>query len=200
MNRRILLLAIAGLFTINCFSQTENGNVTNVTKATIISPGLSYELRVGQFQTLYAQAFMAPSFGISWSDALGTNSFFYLDPAVTLQYRYYYNYRIRSENGKRTAMNSLNYIAPVYEAVFSKQRVSSSQIIETERRTINRLGIVWGFQRNYASRFSLDFYAGPAYLFTKGTVQTGNDTYTETVSQLSAIIQINLGFWLNKRK
>src|ERR1700754_636872 len=121
MNRRTLLTAISFLFTLTGFSQNSDAiDVTNVSKVTIINPGLSYEHRIGKLQTLHVQAYMSPSFGIGFSDAIGTTSFFYIDPAVNLQYRYYYNARARQEKGKRTAMNSLNYIGPVYDALFSK--------------------------------------------------------------------------------
>ena len=97
-------------------------------------------------------------------------------------------------------MNSLNYLAGIVEITFSKESISSSYLIEKDRRAINVFGIAWGFQRNYPKRFSLDINFGPGYLYTR--VTTMNDTgqlITKNAGQFITVGQINLGFWLNKR-
>lgn len=200
MNCRFLLTAISFLFTLTGFSQnSDEVDITNIMKVNIINPGLSYEQRIGKLQSLHVQAYMSPSFGVGFSDAIGTTSFFYIDPAVNLQYRYYYNARRRQEKGKRTEMNSLNYIGPVYDALFSKERVYPSGAIKTYKGTIHRAGALWGFQRNYPSRFALDLAAGPVYLYSKVKFQSGNDITEVTTNEFDVMIQIRLGFWLNKR-
>ncbi len=97
-------------------------------------------------------------------------------------------------------MNSLNYLASILEITFSKESISSSYYTEKDRRIIYAFGVAWGFQRNYAKRFSLDINFGPGYLYTR--VTTMNDTgqlITRNVGQFIPVGQINLGFWLNKR-
>ncbi len=185
----------------NCFCQgKESADITNVTKATFFSPGISYEKRIGKLQSLYTQVFMATSFAIGYSSSFGNTSYIYFDPAITFQYRYYYNYKAREDKGKRTEMNSLNYIAGILETTFSKGSISSSYVTEKDRRAINVFGIAWGFQRNYLKRFSLDINFGPGYLYT--TVTTMDDTgqlTTKNAGQFTTVGQVTLGFWLNKR-
>ena len=85
--------------------------------------------------------------------------------------------------------------------IFSKNAISSDHYFENNRRPINTAGIVWGMQRNYKSRFSLDFNVGLGYLFTTATLPDNNGhTIKENVGKLSSVGQLNLGFWLNKRK
>lgn len=199
LSKIFLFLAIT--VSTNCFSQNkESADITDVIKATFFSPGISYEKRIGKLQSLYAQVFMATSFAIGYSSSFGNTSYIHFDPAITFQYRYYYNFKRREDNGKRTEMNSLNYLAGILETTFSKGSISSSYLIEKDRRAINVFGIAWGFQRNYPKRFSLDINFGPGYLYTR--VTTMNDTgqlITKNTGQFKTVGQINLGFWLNKR-
>ena len=143
---------------------------------------------------------MNTSFAIGYSDAMGTTSSIYFDPALTLQYRYYYNSAKREAKGKRTEINSLNYVCAIVETTFSKESISSSYYPEKNHRAINIFGLAWGIQRNYQKRFSLDLNLGPGYLYTK--VTTTNDAgqfIHKNIGQLTTVGQINLGFWLNKR-
>jgi hypothetical protein len=193
-----LLLVIS----MNCFSQDkETAGIVDVTKATFLDPGISYEKAIGKLQSLYGQAFMSTSFSVGYSSALGTTTSLGFDPALTVQYRYYYNYARRQQKGKRTEMNSLNYIGPAIGTVFSKNRISASDYPETSRRPINTIGLVWGFQRNYEKRFSLDLNLGFGYLFTTATTRgPADEPIKKHVGQFSTLGQLNLGFWLNKRK
>lgn len=186
----------------NCFSQhKEEPDITDVTKVTFFNPGASYEKRIGKLQSLYAQAFMSTSLGLGFSDALGTTFNIHFDPGFTLQYRYYYNSAKREAKGKRTEMNSLNYVSAISETVFSNGKISSDYLPEEKKRAINILGVAWGFQRNYRKRFSLDLNLGIGYLFTTATTtdDTGQHS-TGNVGQLTTTSQFNLGFWLNKRE
>lgn len=194
----LLLLAIS----TSCFSQdTVQNDITDVTKATFLRPGISYEKRIGKFQSLFAQAFVAPSFYYSYSISLGERSEFSFDPGLNFQYRYYYNYDKRQEKGKRTEMNSLNYVSPTFETVFSKAPISEDHYFENDRRPVNTVGFVWGIQRNYKKRFSLDLNLGLGYLFTTATMSgNNNQTAKKHVSEFTGLGQFNLGFWLNKRK
>ena len=183
------------------FAQENETDVTNVTKVTILNPGVSYEARVGKFQTVYAQAFMSASGYFSYSDAMGVDSKFYFDPAADLQYRFYYNGMKRFEMEKRTEMNSMNYVTIMSEFIFSKMRLSDSYVDESSRRAISKFGVGWGFQRNYAQRFSLDLNLGVGYLISKGTqYMPNNQSMKRNISMPTAMSQLNLGFWLNRKK
>ena len=178
MNHKLIWSVLLLFATVAAFSQQDETDVTNVTKVTIINPGLSYEARIGKFQTLYMQGFMSMSGYFSYSDALGTESAFYFDPAADIQYRYYYNGRKRFEMEKRTEMNSLNYVTVMSEFILSKMRLTTDYIDESKRRAISRFGVGWGFQRNYAQHFSLDLNLGFGYLLSKGTSYNWNGQLT----------------------
>ena len=199
-NRTPLFLLI--FISTNCFCQGKTQpDITDVTKVTFFNPGFSYEKRMGKFQSLYAQAFMSTSFAVGFSDALGFSSSIHFDPAFTLQYRYYYNSAQRQAKGKRTEMNSLNYVSAVLQTVFSNVNISSSYLPEEKNRAVNILGVAWGFQRNYKKRFSLDLNLGIGYLFTTATTtDNGGQNNTRNVGQVTTTSRLNLGFWLNKRK
>jgi hypothetical protein len=201
---RTTLLTTCTLIAISGFSQKKGQDeiidVTNVTKATFLNPGISYEARIGKKQTLFGQAFMNTSFSYSYSDYFGSDFSLYWDPAFTAQYRYYYNGSRRQEKGKRTAMNSMNYIGTVYEVSFTRAPISGKYWGEENRRALNRIGAFWGFQRNYKGRFSLDLNLGLGYMFGKSTIYDGTGFISQTGGDFSMLGQINFGFWLNKRK
>ena len=134
------------------------------------------------------------------SSTWGFTSFIYFDPALTLQYRYYYNTVKREAKGKRTEMNSLNYLSAIEQTTFSKNSISSSYYAEIDRRAINAIAIAWGFQRNYHNRFSLDLNIGGGYLYTRVTTKNNSGQFiTNHTGKFTSMGQINLGFWLNKR-
>jgi hypothetical protein len=199
MNPKLICLFI--LATASMVGSSQDFDVTNVAKVTVLNPGLSYETRVGKFQTVYGQAFMNISASYSYSSSMGSSSEFYFDPAATLQYRYYYNGMKRMEREKRTAMNSMNYVAVISEVIFSKVRLSDDYFDESSRRGITRLGIAWGLQRNYTQRFSLDLNLGLGYMFAKGTTYNFNgELKTRTITMPAMIGQFNIGFWFNREK
>lgn len=199
---RISLTCILFLLSASTFCQDKNKtDVTNVYKVTFLNPGASAEFRIGKYQTLYGRAYL-------YTSVAEINSFdekrvdVYFDPAGALQYRYYYNAIKRSKAKKRTELNSLNYLAAVYEVFFSKLPLSASYYKELNRRAISQAGFVWGIQRNYKKRFSLDFNIGLGYLFGKGTTRNliTNEDFRETIGSVTYIAEINLGFWLNRKK
>ena len=195
MNFKMILFFVLIFIGTKCLAQEENGtDITNVTKVTFLSPGVSYEKRIAKFQSLFIRGSMIPSGYVEFGGALGNTSAFYLDPALTLHYRYYYDFTKRENKEKRTAWNSLNYVAVIWETVFSKNYVMYNL------RPINTIGLAWGLQRNYKRRFSFDLDLGLGYLFTKTSMPNDlGQTITGHVGQLEPIININLGFWLNKR-
>ena len=167
------------MISISCFAQKiADLDVTDITKLTLVNPGVSFEKKVGKYQTFYGEAYMNISATIGYSSSLGATSVFHLDPAFTLQYRYYYNAVRRQEKGKKTEMNSLNYISPAWQVIFPKNSESALQT----------LSVNWGLQRNYNSRFSIDYSLGLGYVFTK------------TMGEFTTVSRLSLGLWLNRRQ
>jgi hypothetical protein len=192
-----LLLIVLSL---KSYSQDTETEVTNVLKATILNPGVAYEAKLGKFQTAYAQFFMNTS-SYSWTDYNNeVHMKLYFDPAATLQFRHYYNARKREEKEKRTAMNSMNFVAIVAESFFSKIPLGTSEVDEEKRRAVTQVGACWGLQRNTDSRFSLDLYFG---LGLRLSSYTSYDSFADgekfKFSQGVFMGQINIGFWLGKR-
>ena len=187
------------LVRMTCFSQDDKSvDVRDVTKATFFDPGISYEKRIGRLQTLTFQALLSSAIYIGYSDALGNTSSINFYPAAALQYRYYYNAGKRQAKGKRTEMNSLNYVGALAEVSFYKPDIPVDG--DDEIRTLKTMGIVWGFQRNYPKRFSLDLNFGIGYAHTKETIVDDAGHYaTRNAGRVTNIGQIGLGFWLNKR-
>lgn len=202
MQNKIFPILFFLAISTSCFSQEKiHTDIVDITKATFLNPGISYEKRIGKFQSIVGKAFMNTSFIIGFSSSMGIRSSINFDPALSLQYRYYYNYDRRNKKGKRTEMNNLNYLSPTLVTIFSKNRISTDHYFENNRRPINIAGIVWGIQRNYKSRFSLDLNLGLGYLFTTATLPNNfGQTVKENVGKLSSLGQLTLGFWLNKRK
>ncbi|HEU4859926.1 MAG TPA: hypothetical protein VFT15_08830 [Chitinophagaceae bacterium] len=182
----------------NCFSQNDaRTDIRDITKLNFFDPGISYEKRIGKLQSLTAQAFLSTAIYIGYSDALGNTSGIDVYPALSLQYRYYYNAAKRNAKGKRTEMNSLNYVTGIAEVDFYREQLSFT---EDDLRTLKVVGIAWGLQRNYPKRFSLDLSVGLGYVFSKQTtINDAGELLTETTGAVTNIGQIGLGFWLNKR-
>lgn len=197
--KNIFLLLLL-LISTHSFSQDqEKSEISDITRASFFSPGIGYEKKIGRLQSLYARAFMSTSFYFSYSSSLGTTSGINFNPAWSLQYRYYYNAAKRKAKGKRTEMNSLNYVSTIVQMVFFKETVSSNG--DTDLRSLNTFGIAWGLSRNYQKRFSLDLSIGLGYLYAKRTTLNEFGEYiTRNEGDITLVGQTSLGFWLNKRK
>lgn len=181
--------------------EKQDRGVTDVFKLTILGPGISYEKSIGHMQTLYLRGFVSIGFAYSYSSSFGSEASVGFYPATTLQYRYYYNSLKRKSKGKRTEMNSMNYLAGIDELLFTKVHLYYQDKTEDHWEAVNRIGIAWGIQRNYAKRFSIDANVGLGYLFTKHTYwdETGSP-YTENQENLTLLGSVSIGFWLNKKK
>ena len=204
MNHKLacfLFLLIVNQYCFGQYKEVDGAPVENISKFTFLNPGFSFEKSIGQKQSLSLHVFMQPSGYFSYSDALGTDAKFFLDPALAFNYRYYYNGAKRHAAGKPTHLNNMNYLAGIFEAVFSKMAIGSAYFEEDERRAINRVGIVWGMHRNFPKRFSLDLSAGLGYQFTKGiTLDDMGNQASVNISKVIGLTNLTLGIWLNKRK
>jgi hypothetical protein len=179
-------------------------DVQTILKISLINPGFSGEFKVGKFQTLYSQAFMNTSFSartITYNNnVVLTETKYYFDPAVTLQYRYYYNYNRRQDKGKKTSLNNMNYFGPDYEMFYSKLPISPDAWgYVAKARPVQRIGAVWGLNRNY-NRFFIDLNLGLGYMFAKSEYYCNCNTSTEILKDgvPTFMGQLNLGFLLGK--
>jgi len=204
---KLLLALVMMLAATTAYPQNEVNDtipaVTNVTKV-FLFPGFAYEKRIGKHQTLYGKIFPAINFSFSFSDGIGgqrSESSFYVDPALFVQYRYYYNGRRRQKNGKKTGLNSMNYIGFADRAIVTKHPTTSDYYKEKRYRFKNTLGAVWGLQRNFKSRVSIDLNVGPAIYFGRSaSIDMNGYLQTNAYTEFSLLTQFDVGFWLNKRK
>lgn len=195
MKFNFTLICLCLLF-LNAVYTQDSDVASSIFKVNFLSPGISYEVKTGNSKTLYFQTYLS-SAAIIDADADDVSWFF--DPALLTQFRYYYNGEKRAAKGKRTAMNSMNYIAPSMEFLYSKFPVGTT-VEENNRRPVYNAGLVWGLQRNYDNRFSVDFAIGPGYRFsTSEATGAGGETSTNRRSEFALLAHLNLGFWLNKK-
>ena len=174
----LIILFIA--YSESCYSQAKDtqSDVMTVYRLNILLPGFSYEKRVSKLTTLYLDASLniITSSGRFLSDI-------HLGPSAMAGVRNYYNIKKRENKGLRTTLNSANYISPILFASTAKVRSSGPDFFGV-------IGAVWGLQRNYQSKFSLDLNAGLGYGFSS----------YPSIKELQIINQLKLGIWLNKVK
>jgi hypothetical protein len=200
MNARMICLPVLLLYaTVSYAQQHTEPTVTNITTITVLNPGIRHEQKIGKLQTACVHAYMTTLKSASYSSANGFETSFYLDPAINLQGRQYYNAARRAAKGKPVTRNSMNYVSILVKTELSKQNLASGYLAANQRRPIVTTGLVWGFQRNYNSRFSLDVNFGAGYLFAKDRVHINNGVEKINTSGFTTVGQVSLGFWLNNR-
>jgi putative salt-induced outer membrane protein YdiY len=198
---RILITTLQLFLGVQLIAQSGSAPVTeDIYKVTILNPGVSIERSISVRQTVAAQAFFATTAQWGWSSSMGTTSSIYFDPAVSADYRYYYNLARRAGKELNTHRNNGNYLALTTSLLFSKMRINSSYYEEYKRRPVITPGLLWGVQRNYNSRISLDIRLGVGYRFARST---GYDFYGSSNSltggNIQLLAEVDLGIWLNKR-
>lgn len=177
---------------------TTTTDVEDVLKLTVVSPGIGYEMPVGKYQTLYLQGFLSLNGGIGYSGSLGWSSFFYAEPAASVEYRYYYNFEKRQRQQRRVAKNSLNYLSPFFQTRIARRFwINDEGYVEHKGRLVHSLGALWGMQRNYKSHFSLDVNIGVGFYFREEpfTDRHGNDQKHN--GRFTIPGRFSIGFWLN---
>jgi hypothetical protein len=186
MKKIVLLINSLISLTIAIAQKQTNDDLRTVPVYTLtfLEPGAGIELPLGKQSTAKLRA------GITAT--LGVNEFendlkFFPRPMGSLSFRYYYNFAKRDDNGLNTDFNSANYVAilGMYAAETFRKDVLLARYDITS--SLLNAGVVWGLQRNYKKRFSLDLNVGA------GFVSNGD------VTGYSIIGEFTLGIWLNKR-
>lgn len=154
-------------------------SVTSIFKLNFFLPGISYEQKIAQYQTIHLTSYIDIISNTQSTNA-GTSTNFYLTPSIAFEIRNYYNLNKRERMGKRTEMNSGNYLAPVYIGKYSFRNDFGENV------WFNQVGAVWGLQRTAPSGFSFDLNLGLGYLWSEPF-----SGYSNTVD---IILQLALGF------
>jgi hypothetical protein len=200
---RVIFSAALLLSGLVSFAQINAGVETvSLTTITFLNPGVKHEQKTGKKQTLCVHAYMATLTSETYSGANGFNMNFYLEPALNVQYRFYYNASKRAKKGKSIQRNSMNYISPLIKTEISKREMASIYSgfpSQKTHRPIITSGLVWGLQRNYSRHFSLDINFGAGYLFVNDRAHRSGEFGRVNTSGFTTVGQVSLGFWLNKR-
>ncbi len=183
------IFTIALLFAFMLLKAQDHHHFTQpVFTATILAPGVSYEIPVSK--TITAKFKTVVSAGISYSSgmALGTAYSLSAIPTASAEFRYYYNFQQRISSGKNTNRNSANYIASAgkYAISYTTFHFDDGSTVRSTSYYPNA-GIVWGFQRNYRNRLSLDFNIGPSI------------SSPLLYQEFDFIGNFTLGIWLGKK-
>lgn len=183
----ITILSFLFLFQVKA---QEKKYTQNVLTATILSPGISYELAAGNKLTVILKAVVFPGFSYSQNILLNGRSNFSFTPTPLLigEGRHYYNFQQRLGKEKNISRNSANYLGISGKYGYSIETFypDNGDAIRTAKQVYDA-GIVWGIQRNYDNRFSLDLNIGPSIL------QPLIDR------QFGLVANLSLGIWLGKR-
>jgi len=155
-----------------------------VSKITILEPGISHEFPAGKSQTFFIRGGLMTTLATDYYNDI-TGVLFRLFGSTS--YRVYYNFEKRFQQEKNTAGNSANYFA-LLVLVGSQPLNKDTDYDPQLNKGLLNTGVVWGFQRNYTSHFSLDLNIGLGY------VKAG------TLNGISPIGELNIGFWLGNKK
>ena len=161
-----------------------------VLTATFLSPGITYEHPAANKLSIKGKAAFTISWSFSASSSLGQSYSIAPAPVIAGQFRYYYNFGLRERKEKNIAYNSANYISFLARYAYSGVTYYYSDQGNYSIKQASQLpdfGIVWGIQRNYKNRFSIDCSVGPS-LYAPIT----NNTF-------ELIADISLGIWLGKK-
>ncbi len=113
-----------------------------------------------------------------------SESYYYLSPTFSSQFRHYYNLNKRAEQGKRVDKNSGNFIAPIVK-LYGPALTKSGNVDVPDFMTA--LGAVWGIQRNYGKSFNFQLDLGPGIVFVEGEA-----------ASFAPIAELSLGFRIGK--
>jgi hypothetical protein len=152
---------------IQFFVKAQDKKITEpVLTGTFLPPGVAYEIPVGQRTTIKFRAALEAGFSYGNGTIVGPRYSFSFIPTLIGEYRYYYNIEKRMKANKNSRYNSASYFAAAakYGISYTTHHIEGGSIFKTTTKEPNA-GIVWGLQRNYRNRFSLDFNIGPSILY-----------------------------------
>ncbi len=196
-----IIACIAGiLISFSSFSQRTNSPVVeNLNTVSFIDPGISGEIVIGKKATVFGKLYLNSTVSYFSSPASGKVFTLYLDPALTSQFRYYYNYKARESKGLNTSRNSMNYVALFTEIVSTSMNITD-RLPEKKNRMVSTAAAVVGMQRNYKKRLSLDLSAGPGFIHGRATFydQSGA-AYKARDKAFTIAGQFSIGLWLGRR-
>jgi hypothetical protein len=158
------IFTIAFLFAFLFLKAQDHHFTQPVLTATILAPGVSYETPIANKFTAKFKTVVSAGVAYSRSSSLGTSYSLSAIPTASAELRYHYNFQQRIKAHKNTSHNSANYVAVAgkYAISYTTSHFYDGRITAKSTSYYPNAGIVWGFQRNYRNRLSLDINIGPS--------------------------------------
>ncbi len=181
-------------FFLVCASLQLHAQTTTYTEpvltATFLSPGITYEHPVANKLTLKGKTAFTVGWSFSASSSLGQSYSLSPTPTVAGQLRYYYNFGLRKTKEKNIAHNSANYISFLLRYAYSGVTYyygDQGNFSVKQASHMPDFGVVWGIQRNYKNRFSIDCSVGPSLYAPLAN------------NEFFLLADISLGIWLGRK-
>lgn len=144
----IILFLFSG---ISSFSQ--DTTTDSLFSLNLLAPSAEYELAVSANSTIDLDL----GVGLAYHRSSYSGEAFGVFPGLEIQYRYYYNFDKRFDNGKKTSENSANYIAGVASLTGGTPIIGN---LEYSNDFGGFIGPAWGLQRVYNNSFKLNLNLG----------------------------------------
>jgi hypothetical protein len=188
-----IIITLLQILQANGQKKFNEGKVESILKINLLSPGIAYEAPLSSKLSLYSEVYGTVNLLVrsNFSIINGSSNkvIFTFLPAINEQVRFYYNGSERFKNNKRIEKNSMNYVATSASFLGGKKdEFLSSQA---------QIALLWGLQRNMASRFSLDFNFGIGLAIP---TSRNSNLYYNTENNRIIESHLRLGIWLGKRK
>jgi hypothetical protein len=188
-----IIITLLQILQANGQKKFNEGKVESILKINLLSPGIAYEAPLSNKLSLYSEVYGTVDFLVrnNFSIINGSSNkvIFTFLPAINEQVRFYYNGSERFKNNRRIEKNSMNYVATSASFLGGKKdEFLSSQA---------QIALLWGLQRNMASRFSLDFNFGIGLAIP---TSRNRNLYYNTENKRIIESHLRLGIWLGKRK
>ena len=153
-----------------------NAQTDNVFSISLSELGPAYELSLSKKLTakiqigIYATSQTYINFSALEPNTTPTlNPTYFLHGGINSSLRNYYNFERRLSKGKKITNNTGNYFA-IVNMYMLKPFLSFGESCYCDGAYGLTLGQVWGMQRNYRNRISLDFNFGIGYAFNSKSV------------------------------
>lgn len=173
----LLLLALTVSIPAYCQDEEKTDRssegLRNIVSLDILSPGISYEAKVSQWNTIVIGAHALTNATLTVS-SYGTELNYLLVPAIDFEYRHYYNLEKRNTRNKKTWFNSANYYGAV-TGVQMNPIAGDEWAYDYEPGFY--IGPMWGIQRNGQLTFNLNlgigYFSGYRALDFLGNIRVG---------------------------
>jgi hypothetical protein len=173
-------------FSANLHSQSNDKNLTSVSRINILNPGFEYEFPVSRSSVLSANL----GFGLGYpykaleQTGRGNGFVFMIEPFLDIEYKYLYNFNKRVEQNKNTRLNSANYFG--LRLLTRGYTVADYNMYRPNNYDF-AIAPVWGLQRSYSKiHYLLDM--GLGYAFDADN------------SGVVLLVQMSIGINLNKER